>query len=141
MNSSVLSEFEQRLADAAEKFDVVFAKYAEIIQHEQFVINELTTIEDISDGTIGSIDLSHKINQQTLFTSLLFCIPTGATSATIQLGRYSFTIDSPNTVQVLYPIQFVLGSGDKIKISWTPVGTHAGYFALFGRKTGGNYTL
>lgn len=141
MSTNELQHLEQSIINAVSKFDIMIARYAEIIQHQQFVTNETVTIENISDGTNAVIDLSHQTNQQTLFNAGLIVVPTGVTELTVQLGRYTFVIDNPPTIINLFPIQYVLGQGDTIKISWTPIGTHAAYFALYGHKTGGNFAL
>lgn len=130
--------FENDLQHAAGAFDVFIKKYMEIIQRQQFDVNTLVTLED--NGS-GSIDLSHRVGQQVLFEKIFFSVPNATTSAVLTLGRYSITIDNPATIVVIQPVQYILGSGDIIKLVWTPAGTHLGYFAMFGRNTGGNLQL
>lgn len=130
--------FENDLQHAAGAFDVFIKKYMEIIQRQQFDVNTLVTLEDNGSGVI---DLSHRVGQQVLFEKIFFSVPNATTSAVLTLGRYSITIDNPATIVVIQPVQYVLGSGDIIKLTWAPAGTHLGYFAIFGRNTGGNLQL
>ena len=130
--------FENDLQHAAGAFDVFIKKYMEIIQRQQFDINTLVTLEDNGSGVI---DLSHRVGQQVLFEKIFFSVPNATTSAVLTLGRYSITIDNPATIVVIQPVQYILGSGDIIKLTWTPAGGHLGYFAIFGRNTGGNLQL
>lgn len=135
------NSFEQTLLNAASAFDVLIAKYSEVIQRQQFLINELVTLEDVNDGKLAKIDLHNRVNQQILVTSALIVVPTGTTSLTVTIGRYSAIFDNPAQPLQLFPLQYVIGSGDNLNIVWTPAGNHPAYFAVFGKLTGGNFQL
>lgn len=133
-----VEQFEQSLLQMTRSFDQFLVRYQGLIQQQQFEVNKLTSIEDIG---MGVINLSHKVAQQTVITSILLIVPTGTTSATIQIGRWTFIIDNPNVITMLYPLQYIIGSGDTVQVTYTPNGTHNAYCAMFGYKTGGNNQL
>jgi hypothetical protein len=136
-----VAQFENTLAKMTRAFDVFINQYLAIVQKQQFDVNTLTSIEDMSDVQNAVIDLSKRVAQQTVFNSILINLPSGVTTATIQLARYKLTLQNPASIIVLYPVQYLIGSGDAVKLTWTPLGTSPAYFALYGYKTGGNQQL
>lgn len=136
-----VAQFENTLEKMTRSFDQLINSYIAQIQHRQFDVNTLTSIEDMSDVQTAAIDLSRRVTQQTVFTSMLIILPSGVTSATIQIGRYKFTIANPPTIITIYPVQYVVGQGDIVKLSWSALGTTPAYFALFGYMSGGNQQL
>lgn len=134
------NQFEQTLLKMTRAMDTFLVQYFAQVQQQQFEVNKLTMIESQSNNG-AAIDLSHQVAQQTVITSILLALPSGSTSATIQIGRSTFQIDSPSAVVVLYPVQYVIGQGDTVKVTYAPLGTHIAYAAMFGYKTGGNQQL
>lgn len=134
-----VDNFERVLSEMTRTFDTMITRYQSLIQQQQFEVNKLTSAEDISNN--GVVDLSKRVAQQTVITALLLIVPTATTSATIQMGRFSFIIDNPNVITMLYPLQYIIGSADTVKATYNPIGNHPGYFAIFGYKTGSNNQL
>lgn len=135
-----VNQFEQSLLKLTRQFDSLIMQYQAQIQQQQFEVNKLTMIESQSNNG-AVIDLSHQVAQQTVFTSILLALPTGSTSVIIQIGRSTFQIDNPAAITILYPVQYIAGQGDSIKVTYAPLGTHIAYAAMFGYKTGGNQQL
>lgn len=135
-----VNQFENTLIKMTRALDTFLVQYFAQVQQQQFEVNKLTMIESQSNNG-AAIDLSRQVAQQTVFTSIFVALPSGSTSLTIQIGRSSFTIDNPAAITFLYPVQYVVGQGDTIKISYAPIGNHLAYAALFGYKTGGNQQL
>lgn len=135
-----VNQFEQSLLKMTRQFDSLIMQYQAQIQQQQFEVNKLTMIESQSNNG-AVIDLSHMVAQQTVITSILLALPSGSTSAIIQIGRSTFQIDNPAAVSVIYPVQYVVGQGDTVKVTYAPLGTHIAYAAMYGYKTGGNQQL
>lgn len=133
------AQFNQFLLQATRQFDSAIERYLEGVQNKQFQINQIVTLEDI--GTSGTIVFTNKVGQSVLITSALITVPTGTTSLTITIGRYSIIIDSPAVITNLNHLKYVVGKADTLKVSYTPNGTHAAYAAFFGEITGDNMQL
>lgn len=133
------AEFNQYLLQATRQFDSIIERYQEGVQNKQFQINQIVTLEDI--GTSGIIAFTNKIGQSVLITSALITVPSGTTSMTITIGRYSIIIDNPAVVTNLSHLRYVVGKADTLKVVYSPVGTHAAYAAFFGEYTGDNMQL
>lgn len=136
-----VAQFENTLSRMTRAFDQYINNYLSIVQKQQFDVNTLTSIEDMSDVQTPVIELSRRVAQQTVFNSILINLPNGVTSATIQIGRYKIVLQNPSPITILYPVQYIVGAGDIVKLTWTPLGTSSAYFALYGYKTGGNQQL
>ena len=137
---SIVAQYSQQMSDVLTRFDDVIKRFENTLIKEEADADRLVVLEEMGTAAAnGSINLTPKIWQPTLITGFLIVVDTNAT-ATLTIDRYSQVIKNTQTTQnVIAPVQYVLGPGQKLQVSWTATLTATPYFAAYGKLIGSRY--
>lgn len=137
---AIVAQYSQQMSDVLTRFDDVIKRFENTLIKEEADADRLIVLEEMGTAAAnGSINLTPKIAQPILITGLLIVVDTNAT-AILTIDRYSQTIKNTQTTQnVISPIQYVLGPGQKLQVSWTAALTATPYFAAYGKLIGSRY--
>lgn len=136
----------QQYNDALEKLnkftDGLIRKYQDRLFSEEYDVDRLMVLEDIGQvAAAGSIILTNRIAQPVLITGFLASAQANQ-PAFIDVDRFTIPITTTqNRVQVIAPVSYLLGPGQKLQLRWTGASDSiANYFAAFGKMIGSHYT-
>lgn len=120
--------------------DKLLVQYQNLLLREEFDANRLVTLEDIGSTTAnGSIVLTSKIAQPVLITGIRVNIDTNL-ACTLTIDRFTQTItNAQQRDTVIAPVQYIVGPGQIVKLSWSSAPTVIPYFAVYGKLIGSHF--
>lgn len=120
--------------------DKLLVQYQNLLLREEAEANRLVTLEDIgSISANSSIALTSKIVQPVLITGIRINIDTSL-ACTLTIDRFTQTVtNAQQRDTVIAPVQYIVGPGQILKLSWTTAPTVIPYFAVYGRLIGSHF--
>lgn len=137
---SLVNQYHKQMGDLLTRADDIITRYENSLFKEEADADRLIVLEEMGTAAAnGSINLTPKLTQPVLITGFLIVVDTNAT-ATLTIDRYSQTIKNTQTTQnVIAPVQYIMGPGQKLQVSWTGALTATPYFAAYGKLIGSRY--